>query len=171
MAAPRKILITGATGKQGGSVLRSLLSSSQGSKFSYIAVTRDPTSASATKLTQNPNVSLVKGGSADASSIFQQIKEPLWGMLLVTALNKTEEAEGKAMVDEAIKANVRHFVFASLDRNDNTQPTNVPHFASKHNIEKYVKERAKETGVTWTFLRPVAFMDNLYKSESYLCGT
>lgn len=82
--------------------------------------------------------------------------------MLVTMPGKNEEAQDKAMVDEAIKAKVSHFVFASLDRNDNSKPTEVPHFASKHNIEQYLMTRAKEIGMTWTILRPVAFIDHYY---------
>jgi hypothetical protein len=44
-----------------------------------------------------------------------------------------------------------------------TNPTNIPHFVSKHRIEKYMKEQtaAKGSKMQWAILRPVAFMDNL----------
>jgi len=35
-----------------------------------------------------------------------------------------------------------------------------PHFISKANVEKYLKEKSQGTNMSWTILRPVAFMDN-----------
>lgn len=81
-------------------------------------------------------------------------------------MNKTgpivEQAQGKALVDSAIKNGVKHFVYSSVDRNgaksiDN--PTNIPHFVSKHHIEHHLINSAKDK-MTWTILRPVAFMEN-----------
>jgi uncharacterized protein YbjT (DUF2867 family) len=37
----------------------------------------------------------------------------------------------------------------------------VPHFITKYNIEKHLIAQAKNSNMTWTVLRPVAFMDNL----------
>ena len=44
-----------------------------------------------------------------------------------------------------------------------TDPTPIPHFASKFNIEKDIQHKAKASsqGATWTFIRPVAFYENL----------
>jgi uncharacterized protein YbjT (DUF2867 family) len=54
-------------------------------------------------------------------------------------------------------------VYTSVQRgpdSDNT-PTPVPHFITKHNIEQHLFARAKNSNMTWTVLRPVAFFDNL----------
>jgi uncharacterized protein YbjT (DUF2867 family) len=37
----------------------------------------------------------------------------------------------------------------------------VPHFITKHNIEQHLFAKSKGSNMTWTVLRPVAFMDNL----------
>lgn len=77
-----------------------------------------------------------------------------------------EEAQGKSLVDKALKQDVKHFVYTSVDRGgDETSwisPTDVPHFRTKHNIELHLREEAARAGggMTWTILRPVAFMDN-----------
>lgn len=87
-------------------------------------------------------------------------------MFSVQALGDTkiEEAHGKALIDEALKAGVHHFVYTSVDRSGNekswTNPTPVPHFASKHNIELHLRDKAVGTGMTWTILRPTGFMDS-----------
>lgn len=75
-----------------------------------------------------------------------------------------EEAQGKGLVDAALEAGVKHFVFTSADRGGDRStknPTQVPHFRTKYNIETHLMAKAKAAGMTWTILRPVAFMDNL----------
>lgn len=90
--------------------------------------------------------------------------------------------QGKAMMDESIKAGIKHFVYNSVDRGGNERswdnPTPVPHFKTKHEIEHHLrnstasidstKDRTSQTasGTTtntmgWTILRPAIFMDNL----------
>jgi hypothetical protein len=78
-------------------------------------------------------------------------------------LGNNEEKYGKGIVDVAIKNSISHFVYTSADRgkNSETDPTNVPHFITKYNIEKHLAAQAKGTNMTWTVLRPVAFLENL----------
>jgi uncharacterized protein YbjT (DUF2867 family) len=64
---------------------------------------------------------------------------------------------------------VQHFVYSSVERGGDEasweNETDVPHFQSKHRIEKQLKAVTGEgkagAGMGWTVLRPVAFMDNL----------
>lgn len=63
-----------------------------------------------------------------------------------------------------MKNSVKHFVYSSVDRGGEksaNNPTNVPHFIHKHNVEQHLFVKAKETGMTYTILRPVAFFENL----------
>lgn len=76
----------------------------------------------------------------------------------------TEERQGKALVDAAVKNSVKHFVYSSVDRGGEKSaqnPTDVPHFIHKHNVEQHLFRKAKESGMTYTILRPVAFFDNM----------
>lgn len=165
--ASRALLITGATGKQGGSVINALLKAN--APFEIVAVTRNAQSPSAQKLLQkSPKIKLVTGDFKAIDDIFRQAEaattSPIWGVFSVQVpLGSNEEAHGKALVDAALKNGVSHFVYTSADRgpdSDNT-PTPVPHFITKHNIEKHLKAKTKGTNMTWTILRPVAFFDNL----------
>jgi nucleoside-diphosphate-sugar epimerase len=81
---------------------------------------------------------------------------------------KMEETQGKALVDAALANKVKHFVYTSVDRNGDRSidnPTPVPHFISKHNIEKHLISQTSSASAVaamrWTILRPVAFMDNV----------
>lgn len=75
-----------------------------------------------------------------------------------------EEKQGKALVDAAIAHGTKHFVYASVDRGGDKSidtPTDIPHFISKHNIEKHLIAQTAHSGqMSWTILRTVAFMDN-----------
>lgn len=74
---------------------------------------------------------------------------------------QTEEQQGKALVDGALKNGVRHFVYTSAERGgDAPAATAVPHFASKHAIETYLHDRTAGSGMSYTIIRPVAFMEN-----------
>lgn len=68
------------------------------------------------------------------------------------------------MVDAALENDVKFFVYTSVDRggakSDQT-PTIVPHFISKHNIERYLQQRTEQSEMRWCILRPVAFFENL----------
>ncbi|KAL1863899.1 hypothetical protein Daus18300_008048 [Diaporthe australafricana] len=168
----RALLITGATGKQGGSVLSALLATK--ADFQYLALTRDVSSASAKRLAaKSPKITLVEGNLDDADSMFKNAqkatKSPIWGVFSVQtpAMNKTgpaiEEKQGKDLVNVALQNNVRHFVYSSVDRGGARSienQTNIPHFRSKYNIEHHLINKAKGTRMDWTILRPVAFMEN-----------
>lgn len=75
---------------------------------------------------------------------------------------QSEERQGKALIDAALKNGVEHFVYSSIDRgvNSDTEPTTVPHFASKYRVEQHLFENLNGK-MDWTILRPVAFYENL----------
>ena len=176
----RAIIVTGATGKQGRGVIDALLDKNHSdSDLVILAVTRNAQSASAQKLVaKSPSVRLVEGNMDDAPALFQAAKvvakeAQIWGVFSVQiaigkgATTEGEIRQGKAMVDEAIKADVKHFVYSSVDRGGNTKswdnPTEVPHFLSKHKIELHLRDATADgkSPMKWTILRPVIFMDNL----------
>jgi uncharacterized protein YbjT (DUF2867 family) len=159
----QKVLITGATGKQGAAVIDALIASK--APFQILALTRDASKAQS--LASKANVTVVEGNSANPASIFESHK-PIYGVFCVTVPGKegAEEAQAKPLIDESIKNGVEHFVFTSVDRGgpgkSEKNPTNIPHFASKHRIEEYLKEKSGNgSKMSYTILRPVAFMDNL----------
>lgn len=79
--------------------------------------------------------------------------------------NDSERRQGIALIDESIKQGVKFFVYSSVDRGGEKKsfnnPTPVPHFIYKHEIEQHLMKRSKDTGMNWAILRPVAFFENL----------
>ena len=173
----KNLLILGATGKQGKSVVNSILESPSHDDYTILAVTRNTTSASAAALAQkSPLIKLVQGNLDDCPAIFTKAleateNEPIWGVFSVQqavadgATQEGEEKQGKDLIDAAIANEVSHFVYSSVDRGgekSSEDPTYVPHFISKHNIEKHLlRKTADGKKMSYTILRPVAFMDGM----------
>lgn len=154
MPAPRSILITGATGQQGGATLKNLL----GNGFELRALTRKPDSPAARQLA-GLGVTVVEGNLDDAASLSRALKG-IWGVLSVqNALEagvEREEEQGKRLATLAREAGVRHFVYASAGSAH--RATGIPHFESKWRIEQTVRSLNFPSHV---ILRPVFFMENL----------
>ncbi|KAJ5822244.1 uncharacterized protein N7525_011528 [Penicillium rubens] len=150
--------------KQGGSLINNLLK--KNASFKILAVTRDINSASAKELAQkSSSITLIQGNLDDPAAIFKNA-ERVWGVFSVQTTNPRnddERRQGIALIDESIKQGVKHFVYSSVDRGgekSDRNPTAIPHFIFKHEIEKHLMEKAKGTDMQWTILRPVAFFEN-----------
>ena len=168
MTTPRRLLISGATGKQGGALIDILLARSS-QPFELYAITRNKNSK-ASKLLAKQNVNLVEGDLDNVNVLFAQVPSPVWGVFSVPILDKgikKEEKQGKDLTRASVEAGVSHIIFTSTDRGGQDQsehhPTEVPHFASKHRIEQDIKAAAAASNgqLTYTFLRPVAFFSNV----------
>ncbi|KAJ1711090.1 nmrA-like family protein [Aspergillus flavus] len=145
----RTLLITGATGKQGGSVINNLLI--QDADFEILAVTRDAQSNGTQKLLKKSSkIKLVEGNLDHPEDIFRQAqkvtRQPIWDTCPRTLEEDSKEIQGKALVDAALNNNVKFFVYTSVDRGDN--------------IEHHLINRSKGTDMQWVILRPVAFLNN-----------
>jgi uncharacterized protein YbjT (DUF2867 family) len=153
---PKLILVTGATGTQGGAVSRELL----GRGYKVRALTRNPDTKRARALA-DLGAQLVKGDFNDAQSIAAAM-DGVYGVFAVTLFwldgYEGEVNQGRRLIDEAMKAGVEHFVLTSVAGAD--ESTGIPHFDSKWEVEQYLHE----SGLDWSIVRPVEFMDNWYGS-------
>lgn len=163
----KAILVAGATGNQGGAVIDALANNPA---FTLLAVTRDASSGSAKKLqAKGSNIKLVQGDQNDVPGLFAAAREaakaPLWGVYSVQVsvgkgvTHDGEIKQGKAMIDESVKAGVKHFVYSSVDRGGDEVSwkvqTPIPHFESKYHVEHHLRDHAGQMG--WTILRPGAW--------------
>lgn len=183
--APQNILVVGATGQQGGAVVKSLLDLPESaSRFHILALTRNAQSERAKHLlaAHNGAVSLIEGDSTNPGPIFASRPQgSIDSIFIVTAIGQKtpEEQQAIPLIDAAVAHGVKHIVFSSVDRGGDAQswtnPTNVKHFLAKHHIELYLRDKAEkaeeEEGAgtfAWTVLRPVCFMDNM--NPGLLCS-
>jgi uncharacterized protein YbjT (DUF2867 family) len=148
------ILVTGATGKQGGAVARELLNA--GARVR--AMTRKPEGEVARALAAR-GAEVVRGDLDDAASL-EKALEGVWGVFAVQntweAGVEKEEQQGKRMAEVARKRNVQHYVYTSVGSAQ--RKTGIPHFDNKARVEDTVRALGFPSHV---ILRPVFFMDNL----------
>lgn len=153
--ADKTVLVTGATGKQGGATLRHL---AKRGGFKLRAMTRKP-DGDAAKALAALGVELVKGDLDDVASLEAALKGA-WGVFSVQntweAGVEKEEEQGKRLATLAKKAGVEHFVYTSVGSAH--LKTGIPHFDNKARIEETVKQQGF---ASYAILRPVFFMENL----------
>ncbi|KFY98338.1 hypothetical protein V500_01735 [Pseudogymnoascus sp. VKM F-4518 (FW-2643)] len=166
------ITVFGATGNQGGSVIKHILADPSLSKeFTIRGVTRDTSKPAAQSLSKQ-GVQLVKADLNSKDSITEAIRGSHTVFLVTnyweTADPKVELTQGKNVADVAKTLGVSHIIFSSLLNVTETtggRLTHVPHFDGKAVIEKYIRA----SGIPGTFVLPGYFMSNytqmLQKSE------
>jgi uncharacterized protein YbjT (DUF2867 family) len=153
----KTILVTGATGQQGGATVEALLASASGWKV--IALSRKPQGPAARTLATR-GVQVVRGDMTDRASLREAMKG-VYGVYSVqanaTAGVEGEIRQGKLVADVAADCGVTHLVYSSVGGAERS--SGVPHFESKWAIEEHIRKR----GFAATILRPATFMDNLAK--------
>lgn len=152
MSGNLNVLVTGATGKQGGHLVRELLARGH----SIRALTRKPESAGAAALAAR-GVTIVTGDFEDQGSLERAAR----GVDTVFAMStpfesgaQTETREGINIVRAASAVGVSHLVYSSVAGAD--RATGIPHFDSKFEVEQAIRR----SGVPFTIVAPVFFMEN-----------
>jgi uncharacterized protein YbjT (DUF2867 family) len=97
MSPARRLLISGATGKQGGALISALLSK-PAQPFELYAITRNKDSK-ASKLLEKQNVRLIEGNLDNVDALFTHIPKPVWGVFSVPILDKGIKKEEKQGAD------------------------------------------------------------------------
>ena len=147
------ILVTGATGRQGGAVARNLLR--QG--FAVRAVTRNPASTRAQPL-RSHGAELITADMDNRTSL-ERAMHGCYGVYSVqdfTVGAEREIRQGKNIADAAHAAGVEHLVYSSVGGAD--RDTGIDHWNSKWAIEQHIRN----LGIPATIIRPVSFMENYY---------
>jgi uncharacterized protein YbjT (DUF2867 family) len=152
--ADKTVLVTGATGRQGGAVIRHMLP--KGWKLRALTFKAD--GAVAQRLTDQ-GVEVVRGNLEDPGSL-ERATRGVYGVYSVQDFwsvgAKREVQQGKNMADAAKKAGVKHLVYASVGGAERN--SGIDHWESKWEIENYIRK----LGLPATMIRPAAFMENYY---------
>ncbi|KAK9327595.1 hypothetical protein V1520DRAFT_348411 [Lipomyces starkeyi] len=161
------ITVFGATGNQGGSVIRALLADPVLSKeFRIRGITRDTSKPAAQEL-KSKGVEMISADMSSTESVARALKDAHTVFLVTnyweTMSRDIEYNQGKNVTDAAKAAGVSHLIFSSLinvTEASNGALPNVPHFDGKAEIEKYIRA----SSVPATFVLPGYFMSNLISS-------
>ena len=164
-----KLLLTvfGATGQQGGSIIRTVLSTpSLSAKYRLRGLTRDPSSAVAQKLhSQGVEIQAV-----DVNGDISTVASALQGSSIVFALTVTDYAtdtystelrQGKAIADAAVSSGVPYLIFSTLPhvaQVSGGKYTLVGGFDGKAETEAYI--RSLSGTIKSAFFAPGCFMQN-----------
>ncbi|PSH69706.1 nucleoside-diphosphate sugar epimerase [Phyllobacterium brassicacearum] len=152
MSTKRKVLVSGATGQQGGAVARALLSRGHHVR----ALTRKPETDAARRLA-SAGAEVVAGDLGEPASILQAAKGVDTMFLMgnsYEAGTEEEARQGIIAANAAKAAGIGHLIYSSVG--DANKKTGIPHFESKYLVEKHVAG----LGIPYTISAPVAFMDN-----------
>lgn len=155
-----KVLVAGATGNQGGSVVDHLLSGVYG-EYEVFGLTRDTESDRARALADR-GVVVVEGELTDTDRM-TTLCDGMDAVFCVTTFfergTDAETEQGISLAEAAKQSGVDHFVYSSVGRADTA---GLKHFESKARVEK----RIEKLGLDYTVVRPVYFMQNF----AYLHG-
>ncbi len=148
----KTVLVIGATGHQGGAVLRHLRERG----FSVRAGTREPDQPKVRAL-MGHGAEVVRCDLDDLDSLTRAM-DGAYGVYSVqnshSAGIESEIRQGIQAADAAKRQRVSHFVYSSVASAD--QRTGIPHFDSKYRIEEHIRG----TGMPYTIIRPAFFMEN-----------
>ncbi len=150
MLTGETVLVTGATGQQGGAVAHRLLR--EGQKVRVLTRKKEKTYE-----LQRLGAEVAEGNLTDPISLKAALAGVKKVFLVTTPFEEgmgAEVQQGITMADAARAAGVDHLVYtsvASVDRN-----TGIPHFETKRKVEQYIQK----IGIVATILRPVFFMEN-----------
>jgi uncharacterized protein YbjT (DUF2867 family) len=168
VAEKKVIAVVGATGAQGGGLVRAITSDPNGG-FAARALTRDPSSDGA-KALADLGAEVVQADLEDPASI-EAAFEGAHGAFCVTFFwvdfsPETEMRHARTMAAAAKTAGVQHTVWSTLEDTrrwvtDDRMPTlqgtyKVPHFDGKEEADAAFRE----AGVPTTFLRTAFYWEN-----------
>jgi uncharacterized protein YbjT (DUF2867 family) len=152
--ADRLLLITGATGRQGGAVIRHMLPNN----WKLRALTRNADSNVSQRLARQ-GIEVVWGDLEDPASL-EKVLQGVYGVYSVQDFwsvgARREVQQVKNLADAAKKAGVAHFVYSSVGGAERN--SGIDHWESKWEIEQHIRR----LGLPATVLRPAAFMENYY---------
>jgi len=162
MNSQQPILVTGATGQQGGAVAAALLRTG----WSVRALTRDASRPPARALAE-AGADVVEGDLDDPASI-ARATEGVHGVFSVHSGSYDGSPDGydtdheirtaQHLAEAAVTAGVQHLVHSSSVGIDHPElSAALPMLRTKGEAER----RIRATGISVTFLRPTSFMENL----------
>jgi uncharacterized protein YbjT (DUF2867 family) len=178
-----RILVAGATGTQGGSVVDHLLGAGpgvadpaiddvpdgpitgpDGDPVSVRALTRDASGEAARALADR-GVEVVEGDLTDRAAMDAALDAVDALFFVPVGDPDVQRRQGEVTVAAAVDAGLSHVVVSTGGGAD--EPSGIPNVDAKHDVE----ERLRASGLRWTILGPHSFASNFERQrEEILAG-
>lgn len=160
MSRPTRILITGATGAQGGSVARHLLKTGH---YQVRCITRRSQSEAARALA-DLGAEVVEADLDDPPSLRVALRncDGVFGVTNYWEHGEREVVQGCNLVDAILHGEVRHSVLSTLPHTSllSGGRLHVRHFDTKARVEEYARGR----GIPATFVHVAAYYENFLRN-------
>ncbi|RAL00105.1 NmrA/HSCARG family protein [Aspergillus ibericus CBS 121593] len=162
------LVVVGATGQQGGSIVKTTLADPELSQeYAIRGTSRDPSSASAKALAAK-GVEVVPADFSDPNSLQRAFTgaHVVFGNTTTIYDGHTKEHEvshGRALVDAAVAVGVPFYIYSTLpniSKNSNGTLTSGGHFDGKEEVEQYIRTLP----IRSAFIAPGSFMSNFHET-------
>jgi uncharacterized protein YbjT (DUF2867 family) len=150
--AGETILVTGVTGRQGMAVASELLTRD----YSVRGMTRKPASAEARAMADK-GVAIVQGDFGDPESLLAAM-QGIDKLFFYSGFSPNELQEGMNVIAAAKAAGIDHIVYSSGAAAE-------PGVGVEGSVKAQVEVALIDSGIKYTVLRPVAFMENFDKQQ------
>jgi uncharacterized protein YbjT (DUF2867 family) len=151
-ADSRTVLVGGATGRQGNAVVDELLARG----YSVRGLTRKPDSKGAIALADK-GVEVVQGDYADPDSLLAAM-QGVATVFFYSGFGRNEVAEGNNVINAAKASGIKHLVYSSGAAAE-------PGIGIEGSAKAQVELAIIASGIPYTVLRPVAFMENFNRQQ------
>lgn len=155
------LVVFGATGQQGGSVINTVLADPDLSQqYTIRAITRD-TSKPAAHALKSKSVELAQADAGDKASLQQALKHAHTVFILTTTVDgpgakETEVQQGRQIADAAVAAGAQYLILSSASPAKKISGKDVDIFDAKAEIEDYIRGLKVKSA----FYAPGFFMEN-----------
>lgn len=160
------LVVFGATGQQGGSVVDYVVNDPELSKqYKVRGVTREPSKPAAQAL-QQKGVEVVKGDIDDPESLKRAVQSAHTVFAMTTTIRDRQSKQkmidqGKTIADEAVAAGAQYFIWSTAPhagKISGGKLQHVSHFDAKADVEEYIRNLQIKSA----FYAPSSFMQNFH---------
>lgn len=161
------LVVFGATGQQGGSVINFVLNDPELSKeYSLRAITRDVSRPAAMDL-KSRGVEVVAANVDDAQSLPAALANAHTVFIVTTTvydehLKSREFRQAKAIADTAVAAGAQYLIFSTCVGSERLWGRPVAAFDSKADVEAYIRTLPVKSA----FFAPAMFMQNFLTNQA-----
>ncbi|KZT24782.1 NAD(P)-binding protein [Neolentinus lepideus HHB14362 ss-1] len=150
----RRILITSASGRTSGYVLRALLSRPSSAQVRLLVRSKAAVSSLISTYPSLTESSFVIADYLDYSSLLHAMKDVDVVFYNPSQFHPNETGQGINVIGAAKELGAKHFVYCSV-----LYPflSKMPHHKAKLGVEEYLTE----SGLEYTILQPTSFMQNI----------